>query len=146
MAIVLPSEDISAFEAPAYWTPLPNELLVRLIWMRSSAAQSVVLYVLRHTSGFHEMAPKAITLEEFQNGRKRRDGTRIDAGTGLSRSAVIDGLKRAVAAGLLREEVDDRDRARIIKRYAIALEARSPETTAGEQQCRMIVQLSPGSA
>lgn len=92
-----------------------------------------MLYVLRHTYGYHETAPKAITLEEFQHGRKRRDGTRIDAGTGLSRSAVVDGLRCAVAAGLLREEVDARDRARIVKRYAIALREESPMATAEEQ-------------
>jgi len=133
MAMMLSSENELTLGDASYWTPLPNALLIKLIWTRSSAAQSGVLYVLRHTYGYHETTPKAITLEEFQHGRKRRDGTRLDAGTGLSRSAVIDGLKRAVEAGLLTEEIDAHDRARIVKRYAIAPAVGSSLATPGEQ-------------
>lgn len=133
MAMMLSSENELTLGDAFYWTPLPNALLIKLIWTRSSAAQSVVLYVLRHTYGYHETTPKAITLEEFQHGRKRRDGTRLDAGTGLSRSAVIDGLKRAAEAGLLTEEIDAHDRARIVKRYAIAPALGSSLATSGEQ-------------
>jgi len=88
----------------------------------SLAELKVVEYVLKHTWGYHEFGIlKKITTDEFMHGRKRKDGTRIDLGTGLSNRSVIDGLRRAVEHGLLVEEVDDRDKARVKKSYALKM-------------------------
>ena len=57
--------------------------------MRSWAEQKVVEYVLRHTWGYHEYGGlKRITLDEFEHGRKRTDGTRMDSGIGMRRQAI----------------------------------------------------------
>jgi DNA-binding PadR family transcriptional regulator len=77
---------------------------------------------LRHTWGYQEYGiKKHITIEEFVNGRRRQDGTRMDRGTGLSERAVYDGLRKAVANGLVDEETDDTDRGRVKKFYSLRM-------------------------
>ncbi len=82
----------------------------------------LVEYVLKHTWGYSEFdVVKKITTDEFMSGRKRKSGERIDIGTGLSKPSVIAGLKSAVAHGLLEEETDDADKARIKKYYKLKM-------------------------
>jgi hypothetical protein len=84
------------------WTKLPNELIEALHIVETLGELMVVLYVLRHTWGFQKYGiTKRITLDEFQHGRKRRDSSRLDSGTGLSPNCLKDGIRRAVAHGFL---------------------------------------------
>lgn len=104
------------------WFKMPNEWTDITAEITSLAELKVVEYVLKHTWGYQEYGiAKRITTEEFMYGRKRKDGERIDRGTGLSNRSVIDGLRRAVEHGYLTEEVDDQDRARIKKYYALRM-------------------------
>src|SRR5213080_3472635 len=97
---------------------LPNEWTDITATITSLAELKLVEYVLKHTWGYSEFdMVKKITTDEFMYGRKKRDGTRIDTGTGLSKPSVIAGLKSAIEHGLLVEEVDDSDKARIKKCY-----------------------------
>lgn len=103
---------------PNSWTDITAE-------MKSLAELKVVEYVLRHTWGFQEYGiAKRITTDEFMDGRKRTNRTRMDKGTGLSNRSVIDGLRRAVADGYLIEDVDDTDKARIRKSYQLRMAGR----------------------
>lgn len=103
------------FKMPHVWTDLTADIT-------SLAELKVVEYVLKHTWGYEEYGlSKKITTDEFMHGRKRKDGSRMDKGTGLSNRSVIDGLKRAVTNGYLVEETDDRDRARIKKYYGLKM-------------------------
>ena len=77
-------------EPTGNFTIVPNDALYFMAAL-SGAAFKCLMYIVRHTFGFHDKA-KAITLDEFANGRKRNDESRIDFGTGLSRSTVIDEL------------------------------------------------------
>src|SRR5438876_12290742 len=89
---------------------LPNEWTDITATISSLAELKLVEYVLKHTWGYSEFdMVKKITTDEFMNGRKKRDGTRIDQGTGLSKHSVIAGLKSDVIHGLLEEETDERD-------------------------------------
>jgi hypothetical protein len=45
----------------------------------------------------------------------------MDRGTGLSERAVYDGLRKAVASGLIEEESDDSDRGRVKKSYSLKM-------------------------
>lgn len=82
----------------------------------------LVEYVLKHTWGYSEFdMVKKITTDEFMFGRKKKSGERIDNGTGLSKPSVIAGLKSAVTHGLLEEETDDSDKARIKKYYKLKM-------------------------
>lgn len=103
------------FKMPKEWTDITCRL-------NSLAEVKVVEYILKHTWGYHEYAlKKRITTDEFMQGRKRKDGSRIDQGTGLSAPAVRSGLQSAVAHGLIEEEVDARDRGRVKKSYALRM-------------------------
>jgi hypothetical protein len=103
------------FRLPNAWTDITAKIT-------SLAEMKLVEYVLKHTWGYSEFdMVKKITTDEFMHGRKKKDGTRIDEGTGLSKPSVIAGLKSAVEHGLLLEEVDDTDKARIKKFYKLKM-------------------------
>jgi DnaD/phage-associated family protein len=103
------------------WSKLPHQLIDEMHNISSISELKVILYVLRHTWGFKD-SQKRITIDEFVQGRKRKDGTRIDEGCGLSPNSVRDGLKRAQEHGYLRIEVDDSDKARIEKTYSLTMQ------------------------
>src|SRR2546421_6723680 len=101
---------------------LPNEWTDITARITSLAELKLVEYVLKYTWGYSEFdVVKKITTDEFMYGRKRKSGERIDTGTGLSKPSVIAGLKSAVAHGLLEEETDDADKARIKKYYKLKM-------------------------
>jgi len=107
------------------WFRMPNEfpnMVAKLAREQSLAEAVVLLYVLRHTWGYSEYdEPKHITMDEFLGGRKYKNGSRMDQGTGLSERAIRIALGRLVERGLLLVEKDERDRARIKKSYHIRI-------------------------
>ncbi len=81
-------------------TDTPDEFFdVILPEVKGLAELKVILYVIRHTFGYNKWLDR-ISLSEFEHGIVTQDdqGRRkvVDAGVGLSRRAVIDGLKAAV--------------------------------------------------
>ncbi len=101
---------------------LPNEWTDITAQVTSLAEMKLVEYVLKHTWGYSEFdVVKKITTDEFMYGRKKKSGERVDKGTGLSKPSVIAGLKSAVRHGLLEEEIDDSDKARIKKCYKLKM-------------------------
>lgn len=60
-----------------------------------------------------------ITTEMFMHGYD--DGINIDCGTGLSKPSVIQGIKRAVAHGLIEVDIDDTDLTHIRKFYRMRI-------------------------
>ena len=119
----LSEQSFKGFSKPeANFFRLPNEWTDITARITSLAEMKLVEYVLKHTWGYSEFdMVKKITTDEFMSGRKKKDGTRIDIGTGLSKPSVIAGLKSAVEHGLLTEEVDDSDKARIKKFYKLKM-------------------------
>jgi DNA-binding PadR family transcriptional regulator len=101
------------------WSKLPHVLINALPLIETVSELKVILYILRHTWGFHD-DEKRITLDEFAKGRKRRDRSRLDGGTGLTIPSIRDGIKRAVAHGFIVVTTDDRDKARVKKFYSLA--------------------------
>lgn len=118
-----PAEQFPGFDIPRQnWFKMPNNWTDITAGITSIAELKVVEYVLKHTWGYQEYGGRRrITNDEFMNGRRRKDGTRIDLGTGLSKPSVIAGLKAAVERGLLIEEVDDSDKARVKKYYSLRM-------------------------
>ena len=103
------------FKMPNNWTDITAE-------MSSLAEIKVVEYVLKNTWGYQEFGiAKRISLKEFMHGRRRKDGTHIDKGTGLSKPSVIAGIRAAIDHGLLLEEVDDSDLGRMKKYYRLRM-------------------------
>jgi hypothetical protein len=109
----------AGFEEPTEnWSKLPHALIGALGLMTSESEIKVVLYILRHTWGYHDDS-KRISLDEFANGRKKSKAGRIDAGTGLSVNAVKDGLRRAIQHGFIVVQEDTRDKGRITRTYSL---------------------------
>lgn len=112
----------SWFRMPNNWTDITADIT-------GIAELKVVEYVLKHTWGYQEYdVTKHITLDEFMNGRRRKDGSRIDRGTGLTKASVIAGIKSAIEHGFLRVEVNDSDKARIKKFYRLRMAGESSQT------------------
>lgn len=122
-----PRPEKNFFQMPNAWTNITSE-------MKSLAELKVVEYVLRHTWGFQEYGiAKRITTDEFMEGRKRSDGSRMDRGTGLAKQSVIDGVRNAVLHGFLIEEVDNSDRARVKKSYQLKMAGQQASDVATQQ-------------
>ena len=102
------------------WSKLPNELIDALPIIETMSELKCILYILRHTWGFHDERKK-ITTDEFMNGRKRKDRTRLDNGTGLSKNSVISGLRSAEEHGFIEVDKDERDLARNKKTYTLKM-------------------------
>lgn len=119
----LSEQSFDGFSKPeANFFRLPNEWTDITAQVTSLAEMKLVEYVLKHTWGYSEFdVVKKITTDEFMSGRKKKSGERVDKGTGLSKPSVIAGLKSAVKHGLLEEETDDSDKARIKKYYKLKM-------------------------
>ncbi len=100
------------------WSKLPHQFIERLNTINSLAELKIILYTIRHTWGYGDDYKK-ITVDEFMNGRKRKDGSRIDNGTGLVKTSVISGIKKAIKDEFLFEYIDDSDKGRIKKIYSL---------------------------
>jgi hypothetical protein len=103
----------------------------------------VLVYVLRHTWGFQEFGrTKRITHDEFQHGRKRRNGSRLDGGIGMSPNSIKDGVRRAVAHGFLVQEVEHRrDRGR--RSYLYSLRMSNSDTWGSESDTPGVTDRTP---
>lgn len=127
------------FRMPNIWTDITSG-------MASLAELKVVEYVLRHTWGYQEFGKmKKITLDEFESGRKKTDGTRMDKGIGMRKQAIISGLRQAVKDGFLVEEVDKSDKGRIKKFYGLRmLQSGSADEDGGGEVKQMYENHTPG--
>jgi hypothetical protein len=137
-----PTSVFAGFDPPtSNWFRMPNTWTDITAEITSVAELKVVEYILRHTWGYQEYGlKKHITIDEFVNGRRHHDTTRMDKGTGLSERAVYDGLRKAVEHGLIEEEVDDSDRGRVKKYYCL----KRREPGAAEPDRRDLQTLQPG--
>jgi len=107
------------FEPPtANYSKLPNTLIGEMHNIKSVSELKVILYILRHTWGFRD-SEKRITNDEFCEGRKQSDGTRLDGGCGLTPKSVRAGLASAVENGYITVTEDKSDLARIKRWYSI---------------------------
>lgn len=123
--------NFKGFDPPAEnWSKLPHQLINEMHRMTESELK-VVLYTLRHTWGFGEFEAweaKSISTDEYINGRRKQDGSRIDNGTGLSKPSVYSGLAKAMEHGYMVRYVDNTDLGRVTHYYRL----RSPDDTEPE--------------
>src|SRR5262249_18012408 len=73
-------------------TQVPDVILDFWLSELSGAELKVVLYIARRTYGFGKESDN-ISLTQICTGIKKRDGTVLDTGTGLSRSSVARAIK-----------------------------------------------------
>jgi phage replication O-like protein O len=68
----------------------------------SGAEFKVLWYILRHTYGWQKEEDK-ISYSQFMYGIKKKDGTWLDKGTGLSRDSVNKSIKGLLRKGFIRK-------------------------------------------
>lgn len=81
-------------------TPVPDNFFDELMADLSESELKVVLYVMRRTFGFKKRDDN-ISLNQMLYGIVKKDGTRLDRGTGLSKPAITKATKSLVDRGVL---------------------------------------------
>lgn len=81
-------------------TQIPDVILDQWMAELSGAEFKVLLYVARRTYGFGKESDN-ISLTQLASGIRRKDGTSLDRGTGLSRSGVKAACNGLIEKGLL---------------------------------------------
>jgi hypothetical protein len=81
-------------------TQVPDVILDQWMSELSGAEFKVVMYVARRTYGFGRDSDD-ISINQICRGIRRRDGTRLDQGTGLSRSGVKAACNSLIGKGVL---------------------------------------------
>ena len=84
-------------------TIVPDDVFDLLAPRLKESELRVLLYIVRRTFGFGKSAD-AISLSQLTKGIKTRDGRILDYGTGMSRKAVIAGVKGLVGKGIITVE------------------------------------------
>jgi len=84
-------------------TIVPDDVFDVLAPKLTEAELRVLLYVVRRTFGFKKERD-AISISQMTSGIKTRDGKVLDAGTGMSKSAVWRGVQGLVKKGVLQVE------------------------------------------
>ena len=84
-------------------TPIPDEFFDMLAVQLSEAELRVLLYIMRRTFGFKKTAD-AISLSQLTDGIRKRDGSMLDHGTGLSRPSVLKAINGLQTKGIIQIE------------------------------------------
>jgi len=87
-------------------TQIPNEILDFLMADLSEAELKVLLYIVRRTLGFQKDGDH-ISLRQLVSGITRQSGMVLDVGTGMSKPAVVRGVKGLEARGLITVRRDE---------------------------------------
>jgi len=87
------------FRKPSY-TQVPDELFDVLLPELSGAELKVLLYIVRRTFGFKRDSD-AISLGQMLTGIVKRDGERLDAGTGLTKKTLLKALSSLIARQII---------------------------------------------
>jgi len=98
-------QGFSGYQIPRY-TPIPDELLDAHLDVLTGGELKVLLYIARHTLGYKRGEDK-ISAKQIAEGITRKDGTRVDYGTGLSIRqirTVISRLEELQLIHVAREE------------------------------------------
>lgn len=103
------------------WSKLPHDLIDQLPAFKTLGELKVVLYILRHTWGFEGTERRRISLDEFQHGRRKKDGSRMDTGAGMSKPNIVKGLKLAEQHGFITVTRDDTDKGRKSRVYELRM-------------------------
>ena len=83
------------------YTCVPNDFFDRVAPGLKESELRVMLYIYRHTFGFHKVADY-ISYDQFQHGIvSKKDGRRLDLGAGVSRRALVTALAALEAKGLI---------------------------------------------
>lgn len=81
-------------------TQIPNIILDFITPNISEAECKCLLYICRRTYGFRKELDR-ISLSQFVDGIKNKDGFVLDSGSGITRPAVVEALRNLIGSGLV---------------------------------------------
>jgi len=84
----------------ARFTAVPNGIIDWLLPDLTGAELKLLLYVCRRTRGFGKVEDR-ISVSQMQCGIRKKNGDALDRGTGLSRQAIVHGLRRLEAKSVI---------------------------------------------
>ncbi len=98
----MPSEDSFYYEgfSGPNGTIVPDDVFDVLAPHLKESELRVLLYIVRRTFGFGKTAD-AISLRQLTDGIRTRDGRILDQGTGMSRKAVVAGIRGLTDKGII---------------------------------------------
>jgi len=99
MAERAPFRGFRGFNTPNN-TQVPDELFDELMVHLSGAELKVLLYIIRRTYGFKRESDN-ISLSQMLTGIVKRDGVRLDHGTGLSKPTLLNALRTLAQKGMI---------------------------------------------
>jgi len=107
VAVSTPSVNASSVAMP--FTATPNWLFDEIGPDLSAAPLKTLLYITRHTCGYHKVAD-AISLTQFQDGITTADGRHHDHGCGIkNRTAIVKALAELTERGIIGQIKSHRD-------------------------------------
>jgi hypothetical protein len=83
-------------------TPVPNTIIDQWMVSLTLSQLRVILYITRRTYGFGQPDGDTISLDQLMHGITRRDGTRLDHGTGLSERSLLQAIRDLRSMGMIR--------------------------------------------
>ena len=92
----------AGFHTPHY-TQVPDQLFDELLPLLSGAEMKALLYICRRTFGFKKDSDN-ISINQMLNGIRRKDGTWLDHGAGLSKPTLLRALKGLKAKHIIAVE------------------------------------------
>lgn len=113
-------------------TQIPDVLLDMWMAELSGSEFKVLLYIARRTYGFGKEWD-TISLNQISNGIKKRDGTVLDYGTGVSRASVIRALNTLESKSIIIRQTNRRGDSREYDEntYSINLAWEQPKKKSG---------------
>jgi len=106
------------FSSPNF-TTVPDDFFDTLAPRLRESELKVLLYIIRRTFGFKKGSDN-ISLSQMVDGIVRKDGTRLDNGTGLKKSAVCVALSSLEKKGIIyRQKRFDRVRGAVATCYQL---------------------------
>jgi predicted transcriptional regulator len=88
---------------------VPNIYIDEYLHMLSNSEIKVLLYAMRRIFGFQKRTDR-ISISQFCDGVKNKDGDILDRGTGLSPATVIKSLDKLIEYGLIIKVADNNRR------------------------------------
>jgi Bacteriophage replication protein O len=91
--------EFAGFSSPNT-TPVPDVLFDELLLRLDNAELRVLLYIIRRTYGF-KRSTDDIAISQMVDGIRKKDGTILDRGTGMSKGSVTRGLRGLLEKGVI---------------------------------------------
>jgi hypothetical protein len=120
--------EFHGWRTPRY-TQIPDELFDRWLHVLTGAELKVLLYIMRRTFGFKK-DDDDISISQLSKGIVKRDGTRLDYGTGLNKSTVVTAIQSLEARGMIvAERRSSQEKGLLATNYCLRMdEADAPYT------------------